>query len=315
MLARVLAVVLLLAGSSGSAASAQTSAPPLVGTWDLVKLEQGASAQSLAEIQFPIGILIQDAKGNVIEIVTTKGRSIARTSDEQIAQFLGFMSFWGSFTADAGKSSATYRIKGDVDPGRSGTDVVRSYARKGNELTLTEPASAGRPMTRTTWRKIAELEGLPAYQDPAIGFWKWETAGMVALNGVMVVPTPKRDESAIVYTPTGHMAVLYLPPAGRKKFAGARPTAEEARAAMQGLVTYFGTYIVQPKSSSVTHYQLAIPSPAAVGSSLERNFSVTKGTELRLTFPPQDLKGQQVQNTIQLSRLGGLADMSPGFRR
>ena len=110
------------------------------------------------------------------------------------------------------------------------------------------------------------------------------------------------------------MAVLYLPPPGRKPFAGPRPTLEEARTALQGAPTYFGPYIVQPKSGSVTHYQIAIPNPGATGNSLQRNFEV-KGDELILRFPPTTLNGQQVRNMIHLKRLGGLADMWPEFRR
>jgi hypothetical protein len=71
-------------------------------------------------------------------------------------------------------------------------------------------------------------------------------AGLVDDSGTMVQPASP-DASVIVYTPTGLMAVLYLPPPGRKPFVG-RPTLEEARAALQGAPTYFGPYIVQPKS-------------------------------------------------------------------
>jgi hypothetical protein len=58
---------LVLAAGRWSNALAQTAAQPLVGTWNLVSLEQGESAQSLSRIQHPIGILIQDASGNAIE--------------------------------------------------------------------------------------------------------------------------------------------------------------------------------------------------------------------------------------------------------
>lgn len=305
-----LGLIALLGGGPSSTAFGQTAARPLVGTWNLMSLEQGDSAESLSRVQNPIGILIQDAGGNVIEIVTTKGRSIARTPEDQVQQFTGYMAFWGTFVVDAGRPAVTYTISGDVDPGRSGQPIVRSYERKGPELTLTEPASPGHPVSRMVWRRIEELEALPMYQEAVIGFWRWDNAGMVGVNGVMVEPTPTRDASVIVYTPTGHMAVIYLPPAGRKTFAGGKPTAEEARAAMRGLTTYFGTYMVQPRSSSVFHYQLAIPNPAQTGSTLQRNFAIT-GSELVLTFPPSNLNGRQVRNTIHLSRLGGLAQMWP----
>jgi hypothetical protein len=45
-----------------------------------------------------------------------------------------------------------------------------------------------------------------------------------------------------------------------------------------------------------------------------RNFTI-KGSELILTFPPTTLNGQPVRNVVHLTRLGGLADMWPEFRR
>ncbi len=45
-----------------------------------------------------------------------------------------------------------------------------------------------------------------------------------------------------------------------------------------------------------------------------RNFDI-KGAQVTLLFPPTTLNGQQVQNTLTLERLSGLADMWPGFRR
>lgn len=304
-------VILLL--SVGPADARQTSAAvprALVGTWRLVSLERADGDQPLATVPNPIGILIQDAKGNVIEIVTQAGRA---ASIDVVEQFMTYQAFWGRFASAAGQPSITYRIHGDLDPRRSGQEIVRSYARKGERLVLTQAASAIAPASRTTWERVAELEALPDYQRDAIGFWHWRSAGLVDNSGKMMQPA-SRDASVIVYTPAGLMAVLYLPPPGRKPFAGPRPTLEEARTALQGAPTYFGPYVVQPKSGSVTHYQIAIPNPGATGNSLQRNFEV-RGDELILRFPPTTLNGQQVRNIIHLKRLGGLSDMWPEFRR
>ena len=305
--------VILLGAASGPAMASQAPAAgarALVGTWRLVSVERAEGNQPLASVPNPIGILIQDARGNVIEIVTRAGRA---ASIDVVEQFMTYQAFWGTYSSDAGRSTITYRINGDLDPGRTGQQMMRSYERKGDQLVLTQSSSAIAPASRTAWARVAELEALPDYQREAVGFWQWVSAGLVNASGAMVRPA-SRDASVIVYTPTGLMAVLYLPPPGRKPFAGARPTVEEARAAIQGAPTYFGPYIVQPKSGSVTHYQIAIPNPGATGNSLQRNFEV-RGSELILTFPPTTLNGQQVRNVIHLKRLGGLADMWPEFRR
>lgn len=284
----------------------QPPAPPLVGTWRLVAHERADANQPLAPVSNPIGILIQDARGNVIEIVTRAGRPASMNAAEQ---FASYQAFWGSYSSDAAASTATYRIIGDLDPGRTGRQVARSYARTGDRLVLTESS----PASRMTWERVKELEALPDYQRDAIGFWQWQSAGLVNASGTTVQPA-YRDPSVIVYTPAGLMAVLYLPPPGRKAPAGPRATVDEARSLVQGAPTYFGPYLVHPQSLSVIHYQLATPNPGATGSSLQRNFEVN-GAELILRFPPTTLNGQPVRNVITLKRLGGLADMWPGFRR
>lgn len=305
--------VLLLASTAYSQqAGAAPPSHPLVGTWSLASMESGATAQSLTPVPNPIGILIQDAKGNFIEIVTRAGRPApaSRTPQVILDEFLSYSGFWGTSVADPSRASVIYRISGDLNPNRTGQQVVRSYERKGDRLILTESGGGG--MSRWQWDRNPELEALSDVQQPAIGFWQWVSAGLTDSKGVIVRPA-RRDPSVIVYTPTGHMAVVYLPPPGRKTFAGSQPTAEEAQAALQGSVSYFGTYVVQPKSRYVVHYRLATPDPGATGSSLMRYFDIA-GEQVTLKFPPTALDGQTVTNVIVLKRLGGLSDMWPGFR-
>jgi hypothetical protein len=206
-----------------------------------------------------------------------------------------------------------YRIRGDLDQRRMGQQATRAFARKGTQLVITESGVAASPVTRTTWDRIPDLEALPDYQRDAVGMWQWVSAGLFNAKDENVRPA-FRDESLIVYTPTGHMAVLYLGPPGRKPFAAATPTVEEARAAMQNAVSYYGTYIVQPRTRGMFHYQLGASSPTAVGGSFMRNFEIA-GPQLRLLFPPQMLDGQQVQNRLVLKRLSGLSDMLPAQGR
>ena len=79
---------------------------------------------------------------------------------------------------------------------------------------------------------------------------------------------------------------------------------------MQDSVSYFGTYMVQPKSKYVVHYRLAIPDPGQTGTSLMRYFEV-QGSQITLKFPPTTLNGQPVNNVIVLKRLSGLTDFAP----
>ena len=294
----VLACVLVTPPDSG----AQGGSRPLVGTWELATVERAAPGQALAPVPNPVGILIQDSRGHAIEIVSFAGRAASLNAAEQ---FTTYRAFWGTYTTDSSQSTATYQVEGDLDPGRKGQRTVRSVERRGAQLVLTE-SSGGHPVSRTTWDRIPDLEALPDYQRDVVGFWQWTASGLYNQSGVNLRPA-HRDASVIVYTPTGHMAVLYLPPPGRKPFAASIPTVEEARAATQGSVSYFGTYIVQPKSRAVFHYQLAAANPANVGGSFMRNFEI-KGAQVTLLFPPTTLNGQQVRNTLTLKRLSGIGD-------
>lgn len=298
--AMVIAICSLLAVRFPAPAGAQRAATaglqPLVGTWQLSALERGARVAN------PVGMLIQAANGYVVEIVSQAARPATLDAAEQ---FMTYQAFWG--TAAVEGSTVSYHIAGDLDPGQTDQRFTRSFERTASQLILTNAA------TRATWQRIPELEALPEYQEPVVGFWQWTAAGLYSTAGVNLQPA-SRDASVIVYTPTGHMAVLYLPPPGRKPFAGPAPTPDEARGAWQGSVSYYGTYIVQPKSRTMFHYQLAAANLAAVGGSFVRNFEIN-GTQLKLIFPPTQLNGQQVRNTLTLKRLADVRDMWPDFRR
>jgi hypothetical protein len=291
---------------SVGAVQAPADVGSMAGTWRLTAIERASDAQALAPVPNPSGLLIQDAAGHVIEIATQSGRPASLNAAEQLETY---HAFWGTLAVDAGRSTVTYQIAGDLNPGHKDQRVVRTVERQGAQLVMTERGGDGRPVARMTWQRIPELEALPDYQEGIVGFWQWTGAGLYNATGVNVRDAT-RDPSVIVYTPTGHMAVLYLPPPGRKPFAGPVPTVDEARAALQGSVSYFGTYIVQPKSRAVFHYQLGAVNPAAVGGSFMRNFEI-EGARVTLLFPPTTLNGEQVRNSLTLKRLSGLAQMWP----
>jgi len=286
-----------------AAQDASGRAEPLVGTWQLASLERGVPGQPLSRVANPVGMLIQASNGYVIEIVSQAARPATLNAAEQ---FMTYQAFWGTSMRE-GNGTAAYHVDGALDPGLSGQRFTRSFERAGDQLVLTDVGASQRPQMRSTWTRIPDLEALPEYQQPVVGFWQWTAAGLYNAAGVNVQPA-YRDASTIVYTPTGHMAVLYLGPTGRKPFAGSTPTVDEARAAWQGSVSYYGTYIVQPQSRTMFHYQLAAANPTAVGGSFMRNFEINE-PQVKLIFPPTMLNGQQVRNTLTLTRLAGVKDM------
>ena len=308
----VVAFCTLLAAQLSPVVTAQrapAAMQPIVGTWQLSGLERGAPGQAMARVPNPVGMLIQAANGYVLEMVSQAARPATLNAAEQ---FMTYQAFWGTTTVEGNGSTASYHVDGALDPGRQGQRFTRSFERKGTQLVLTDTSSGG-PVMKATWERIPELEALPDWQEPVVGFWQWTGAGLYNAAGQNVRPA-YRDPSVIVYTPTGHMAVLYLGPPGRKPFAAATPTPEEARAAWMGSVSYYGTYIVQPKSRTMFHYQLGAANPTAVGGSFMRNFEINE-PQVKLIFPPTMLDGQQVRNTLTLKRLAGVREMWPEFKR
>jgi len=308
----LLAIGSLLASHLFSVAIAQSpgASQPLVGTWLLSGLERATPGQGLTRVMNPVGVLIQSANGYVLNIVSQSARPATLNAADQ---FLTYRAFWGTFVVDPAGGKAAYHIDGDLNPGRKDQRFTSTFERQGTQLVMIDLSVDGQPIQRTTWQRLPELEALPEYQEPVVGIWQWTGAGLYNAAGENLRPA-YRDPSIIVYTPTGHMAVLYLPPPGRKPFAGATPTIEEASAAWQGSVSYFGTYIVQPKTRTMFHYQMSAANPAAVGGWFMRNFEIN-GPQVKLIFPPTTLNGQQVRNMLTLKQLAGVREMWPEFRR
>ena len=75
----------------------------------------------------------------------------------------------------------------------------------------------------------------------------------------LVSPT---SDGILVYHPGGEMTVQTAPRRPRPR-AGATPTPEEALAAIDGWVGYFGRYTIDEAARTVTHHQRATVQPGA----------------------------------------------------
>ena len=121
-----------------------------------------------------------------------------------------------------------------------------------------------------------------------------------------VVSESRRAPSVIIYTPGGFVGV-HFPPLNRKPFVSETPTADEARAALQGYIGYYGALTVYP--GEVFHNILAGVSPAA-GTTLRR-FAEIKGDELTVRLTPTGNQQGQTSTIVILRRLSGEAEMLP----
>ena len=225
-------------GSRGFGAQTQRPASPRdsVGTWTLSAVERmGGGTPST--VPLPRGLLVFDAAGHAFELASA-GRRILYAANqptpaEAHAVYNNYSGFWGSYKAVDQK--ITYRPEGAVSPNAMGVDVVRSFALKGDRLTIESATGAadGQDQTRWTWDRVPQLENLTPANRQLLGFWRHVVERRVNDTTGAVMNEATRAPSVIVYTPSGYVGV-HFPPLNRAKFAAALPTDDEAQAAIRG---------------------------------------------------------------------------------
>ena len=114
----------------------------------------------------------------------------------------------------------------------------------------------------------------------------------------------------IVYDSDGYMAVTIMQ-SGRRRYAGAQPTPEEAKAALLSYTSYFGTFSVSEADGVVTHHVQGSLNPNNTGTDQKRSFELS-GNRLTLT-PPRGATG--IQSRLTWERVPDLPKMTPMQRR
>ena len=296
-----------------SAARIGTGADALVGTWTLERIEDGADGPQPTRATGR-GLLVIDAAGHIFEFVNrTQAQAPAAQPPltEAQARFFTSSGFWGRYRADQAQRRVTITADGAVHPNLMGRDVTRSFELAGDKLMLTSMPGElhTRGVTRWVWEKVAPVENLtPGYRQ-VVGFWQhvYEKRMNFATGAA---PESRRAPSVIVYTPSGFVGV-HFPPLNRKPFAGDVPTDEEARAATQGYVGYFGALTVYP--NQVFHNilgSLSTQGGGTMGGTILKRFFELKGNEVEIRFPTTvNQQGQQTSTYVTLKRLSGAGEM------
>ena len=94
-------------------------------------------------------------------------------------------------------------------------------------------------------------------------FGAWRYVGSI-IDGK---PHPARGtdpKGIIIYDPSGYMAAQVVP-GGPRMRAGSEPTPDEAKAALTGLIGYFGRYTIDTEARTVTHHREATVQPGEGG--------------------------------------------------
>jgi hypothetical protein len=279
----------------------------LVSTWTLASVERGVSGEKPERVQAARGLLIFDAVGHAFEFVSTASRQQPETAQaDPLGMFAAYSGFWGAYRVDVERNRMTFKAEGAISLTTMGREFSRSIQHDGDRLTMTsidEPHTQGG--TRWTWQRVPTVDNLSPFYRQAVGFWQHVVEKRVNTATGAVVSESRRAPSVIVYTPGGFVGV-HFPTLNRKPFAAENPTADEARAALQGYLGYYGALTVYP--GEVFHNILGGVSPAA-GSILRRYADIT-GDELTVRLTPTNIQAQ-TNTIVVLRRLSGVDDMLP----
>lgn len=143
-LAALLGLLLIITLPLAAAPSADSEA--LIGSWDLVSLENRAADGSV-ERPFgaaPVGRLTYTADGFMSAQIMNGDRPPFATPDlysgtpvEKAAAYESYIAYYGAYAVDAIAHTVTHRVKGSLFPNWTGGQQVRYYTVEGNKLILT----------------------------------------------------------------------------------------------------------------------------------------------------------------------------------
>ncbi len=206
--------VLCVAQSLSAQRPAPAAPATLVGTWTLASVDQHiATASETVRVANPRGLLVYDAAGHALEIVTHAGRApyaaAQPTPAEAHVTFDNYAGFWGGYRVEGGQ--IVYRPEGAVNPNIMGQDLTRGFELNGDRLTVTSLANepGARGGTRWTWERVPPVENLsPTYRN-IVGFWQHVVEKRVNLTTGTSISENARAPSVIVYTPAGFVGVHF----------------------------------------------------------------------------------------------------------
>jgi hypothetical protein len=199
------------------------------------------------------------------------------------------------------------RCRVSVERGLMRTTIVVALVSSGvvaSFLPITPPTQAAAPQSAIS---------TAALKDRFVGTWRLVATERRDATGALVTPPTSGSQSRIgfiVYDPSGYMAVAIMQP-GRPAYAGQQPLPEEARKALGGYTSYFGTYSVNEVEYSVTHHTQGALNIRMSGTDQKRVFEFS-GDRLTLK-PPVGANGIQARLTWE--RVPDLPDLTPMHRR
>ena len=294
------------------------------GTWKLVRVERydqrGELLQDFVhqEIGRPgaLGYLMYDGERMAAVVQQDKrarSASAVLTPEEALAAVESYTAYFGSYSIDTEDGYVVNQVLGSLNPRGVGGDTQPFYELVENELVLTPSLQCpdsfltdrgcGYGTTgiqlRNVWEKV-ESTTAGDIDTRFLGFWQIDRVERRTSDGREVL-TPQYEQGYLIYMPSGHMMVHLMRP-DRAFYEGARPTSTEAAAAMQGYVSYVGSFTVDGNAAVVLHRRDGHLNPNRVGDEAFRSFEF-RNDELILKPPVSNVDGQELQTVVYWNRL------------
>ena len=298
-------------GSEAADSSELTAAArqQFAGAWSLARIERrDASGELLAPpIEDRLGYIIYDVAGHMGVTIMRPGRQPysegGPTPEEAFALIGTYTSYFGPFSFNEDEGYVVHHLKGSLDPRGAGSDYKRFYTFGENTLTLQPPPRADGSKTFLTWERLPDLpeSELTDTHRKLFGVYRIESVTSQTIDGESV-PIDQYEEAYILYAPSGHMSVHLMRP-GRARYAGDRPTAEEALMATRTYASYFGPFSVHEDQGYVVHHRVGSENPGGTGIDAQRFYELSD-THLTLRPPVQaDSDGRKVQTALRWARI------------
>lgn len=142
----------------------------------------------------------------------------------------------------------------------------------------------------------------------------WEVVSRLdrtADGRTLVEPSLGADPIALlIYDPAGHVSAQLMRRSGRSPQAPATPSpqfpaadASNNSVATGGYDAYFGTYVVDTRTHTITHHFNGALNPTDVGREVTRRFRF-EGDQLVLDFDTRAATGEPVTRTLRFRRVG-----------
>ncbi len=128
-----------------------------------------------------------------------------------------------------------------------------------------------------------------------VGIWRFVAREQRGTDGELMPTEASFQSGFIIYTATGHVAVQLMR-GGRQAYPIDQPTGEQAQAALDTYIAYYGTFTVDRAEGTVTHHRQGHLNPTQMTDAV-RSYKFS-GNRLMLTMPAGAIAGEETTTIV-----------------